>query len=63
MTFMILLKPHVRGKSGSRIKYKNAFSQLDCRIFKRYYLKNYWSNKVDFLRADTYICERYKLMM
>ena len=54
MTFMILLKPHVWGKSGSRIKCKNAFSQLDCRIFKRYYLKNYWTNKVDFF-ASRYI--------
>ena len=31
---MILLKPHVSEKSGSRIEYKNALGQSDCRIFK-----------------------------
>ena len=29
ITFMILLKPHVWEKSGSRVKYKNALSQSD----------------------------------
>ena len=55
MNFMILIKPHVWEKSGSRVKCKNARGQSDCRIFKLYYLKIYWSYKVDFLRAGTYL--------
>ena len=34
IAFMILLKLHVWEKSDSRVKYKNTFSQSDCRIFK-----------------------------
>ena len=34
MTFMILLKPHVWEKSGSRFKCQNAIGQSDCRMFK-----------------------------
>ena len=33
-TFMILPKPHIWQKSGSRIKCKNALSQSDCKAFK-----------------------------
>ena len=55
MTFMILLKPHVCEKSGSQVKGKNALSQSDCRVFKLYYPKNYWSYKVDLLLAGTYL--------
>ena len=48
---MILLRPHVWGKSGSRVKYKNSVSQSDCRIFILY-LKNYWRYN---LHAGTYL--------
>ena len=34
MTFMILPKPHIWQKSGSRVKCKNALSQSDCKAFK-----------------------------
>ena len=55
MTYMILLlKPHVWEESGSRVKCKTAFSQSYYRIFKLYYLKNYWKYKADFLYAGTY---------
>ena len=49
MPFMILLKPHVWEKSGSRVKCKNALDQSDCN------LKNYWKYKVEFLHAGTYL--------
>ena len=55
MTFMILLKPHVWGKSSSQVKCKNAVCQSHCRIFKLQYLKNCWRYKVDFLHAGTYL--------
>ena len=54
MTYMILLKPHVWEESGSRVKCKTALSQSYYRIFKLYFLKNYWKYKVDFLYAGTY---------
>ena len=34
LTFIILLKPHVREKYGSRVRCKNALCKSDCRIFK-----------------------------
>ena len=55
MTFMILLKPHVWEKSGSRVKCKNALNQSVSRSFEHQYLKNYWRYKVDFLHAGTYL--------
>ena len=53
MTLIILLKPHVW--EVSQVKCKNGLDQSDSRIFKLYYLKNYWSYKVDFLYAGTYL--------
>ena len=53
MTFMILLKPHDWEKSSSQVKCKNTLGQSECRIFKLWYLKNYWRYKVDFLHAST----------
>ena len=52
---MILLKSHVWEKSGSQVKCKSALGQSDCKIFKLYYLKNYWSYKVEFSHAGTYL--------
>ena len=55
MTSIILLKPHVWEKSGSRVKCRNALNKSVCRIFKLQYLKNYWRYKVGFLHAGTYL--------
>ena len=58
VTNMILLKLHAWKKSGSQVKFKNALGQSDCRILisqKLWYLKNYWSYKIDFLHAGTYL--------
>ena len=48
------VKTSCLGKSSSRLKCKNAFGQSDCRVFKLY-LKNYWSYKVDFVHAASYL--------
>ena len=37
------------------VKCINALGQSDCRIFKLWYLKNYWSYEVDFLHTGTYM--------
>ena len=55
MTFMILLNVYAWEKYDPQVKCKNALDQSDCRIFKLYYLKNYWKWKVDFLYAGTYL--------
>ena len=50
ITFMIVLKLLVWEKSDSWVK-----CQSECRIFKLWYMKNYWSYEVDFLHAGTYL--------
>ena len=52
---MILLKPHVWKKPGSRVKCRNNLSHSDCRIFKLEHVLNYWRYKVDFLNVGTYL--------
>ena len=47
-TFMILLKPHVWRKSGSRVKDKNTLGQSDCKISKLWYLKIIGCRKLIF---------------
>ena len=52
MTFMILLKPYVWEKSGSRVKRKNALSQSDCRILE---LQTVGVTKMIFLHTGVYL--------